>query len=209
MTRFGPRDDCCGLWSWGGAPLADAATHAARKAALDGGAGTGRATVFADASYSQATGAAGWAAWMVADGMGNRTASGAVRERVRSSNEAEVVAIAEALREAVEAGFAPRGARVMLQSDSAYALAVVREAVPGTPEIRHGTAGAAVGRTNPAKWSPLVRARAAAIAALALRAGLSLAVRHVPGHRRGDGRQWVNRECDRLAGLAARSARGG
>lgn len=33
MTRYGIRHDCCGLWSWGGAPLADARTHEARKVA--------------------------------------------------------------------------------------------------------------------------------------------------------------------------------
>ncbi len=34
-TRYGGRHDCdgCGLWSWGGAPLADRETHEARKAA--------------------------------------------------------------------------------------------------------------------------------------------------------------------------------
>lgn len=31
MTRYGVRHDCCGLWSWGGKPLVDAATHAARR----------------------------------------------------------------------------------------------------------------------------------------------------------------------------------
>lgn len=30
MTRFGPRHDCCGLWSWDFAPLVDKATHEAR-----------------------------------------------------------------------------------------------------------------------------------------------------------------------------------
>ncbi len=33
MTRYGLRHDCCGLWSWGNHPLADRATHEARKAA--------------------------------------------------------------------------------------------------------------------------------------------------------------------------------
>ena len=33
QTRFGPRLDCCDLWAWGDHPLADAATHEARKAA--------------------------------------------------------------------------------------------------------------------------------------------------------------------------------
>lgn len=32
-TSYGPRHACCGLWSWDGAPLVDAATHEARKAA--------------------------------------------------------------------------------------------------------------------------------------------------------------------------------
>ncbi|MBZ9943468.1 DUF3268 family zinc-finger domain-containing protein [Mesorhizobium sp. BR1-1-13] len=34
-TRYGPRNDCCGLWSWGDKQLVDAETHAARKAAHD------------------------------------------------------------------------------------------------------------------------------------------------------------------------------
>lgn len=33
MTSYGPRHDCCGLWSWGNKPLADRETHEARKAA--------------------------------------------------------------------------------------------------------------------------------------------------------------------------------
>lgn len=32
-TRYGPRYDCCGLWSWGRFPLVDGPTHEARKAA--------------------------------------------------------------------------------------------------------------------------------------------------------------------------------
>ena len=32
-TRYGVRHSCCGLWSWDGAPLVDAETHEARKAA--------------------------------------------------------------------------------------------------------------------------------------------------------------------------------
>lgn len=30
-TQYGRRHDCCGLWSWGNKPLADAETHEARK----------------------------------------------------------------------------------------------------------------------------------------------------------------------------------
>jgi hypothetical protein len=33
ITRYGARSQCCGLWSWGYAPLVDAETHEARKAA--------------------------------------------------------------------------------------------------------------------------------------------------------------------------------
>lgn len=32
-TRYGPRNECCGLWSWGNAPLVSADTHEARKKA--------------------------------------------------------------------------------------------------------------------------------------------------------------------------------
>lgn len=34
-TRYGKRHACCGLWSWGGKPLTDGATHAARITAHD------------------------------------------------------------------------------------------------------------------------------------------------------------------------------
>lgn len=33
QTKYGPKHECCGLWSWHGKPLADKATHDARKAA--------------------------------------------------------------------------------------------------------------------------------------------------------------------------------
>ena len=33
LTRYGVRYDCCGMWAWGNHPLADAATHEARKRA--------------------------------------------------------------------------------------------------------------------------------------------------------------------------------
>jgi hypothetical protein len=33
QTAYGLRLDCCGLWAWGEHPLADRATHEARKAA--------------------------------------------------------------------------------------------------------------------------------------------------------------------------------
>lgn len=32
-TKYGPRNDCCGLWSWGDKQLVDADTHEARKMA--------------------------------------------------------------------------------------------------------------------------------------------------------------------------------
>lgn len=32
-TKYGPRNDCCGLWSWGDKQLVDAETHEARKLA--------------------------------------------------------------------------------------------------------------------------------------------------------------------------------
>ncbi|MFC3206851.1 zinc-finger-containing protein [Aquamicrobium soli] len=35
VTKWGDRNDCCGLWSWGDKQLVDAETHEARKAAHD------------------------------------------------------------------------------------------------------------------------------------------------------------------------------
>lgn len=33
VTRYGTRNDCCGLWSWDDKPLVDRETHDARRAA--------------------------------------------------------------------------------------------------------------------------------------------------------------------------------
>jgi hypothetical protein len=35
ITAYGVRNECCGQWSWGDKPLADAATHDARQRAHD------------------------------------------------------------------------------------------------------------------------------------------------------------------------------
>jgi hypothetical protein len=34
-TRYGPRSECCGLWSWNRKPLVDGETHAARRKAVE------------------------------------------------------------------------------------------------------------------------------------------------------------------------------
>lgn len=166
-----------------------------------------RATVISDASLCQETGAAGWAAWMIADGMPSTTRGAPIDIRCANSTEAELFAIAEAMRAAIHDGYAPDGAEVLIQSDSTGALALVRKAVPDAIDRRHATHGAAVVVTHKAPHSAIVERTSNAIGRLVRRHRLTIHVRHVPGHTAGDGRQWVNRQCDAEAKRHMRAAR--
>lgn len=164
-------------------------------------------TIITDASFDPATNAAGWAAWMIADGRESMTCGGPLGCGLSSINEAETVALAKALKQAVKAGYVVPGTEVLFQTDSAWALAAVRRAIPSARDRRHATHGIAVQPHRKAQWSDHVRVAVEAVADAATRLSLTIAVRHVPGHTAGDGRQWVNRRCDALAKQHMRDAR--
>lgn len=175
-------------------------------------------TIFADASVDPACGAGGWAAWMVGGGKASSMASGQLRDLVYTSDDAEILALANGLHVAEGRGYLADQPLVMLQSDNSSVLSLVRGyfRVPDSPVGRAGQ-GCTIIRAKPRTWERSEhRRRKQALSAMAevvARTGLRMVVRHVKGHRHEaalsgtDGRAWVNRECDRLAKKAMRARR--
>ena len=95
------------------------------------------ATIFADASYDGRNKAAGWAAWIKADGRASAMASGAFKALPSTSSDAELLALANAMHQANRLGMIDDGAEILLQSNSTYALSIVLWAIPGSTERPH------------------------------------------------------------------------
>ncbi len=155
------------------------------------------AMIFADASVCLKTGAAGWGAWVKRDGGVSQVFGGSFRNTMVFSTEAELAAIANAIHRALAWRLIIAGDVVMVQSDSAEALARIRQftAAGDNPAV----GGLRVGPSRRPPRRPLVREAVERIKVLAEQHRLTLVVRHVRGHQAGPGRQWVNAECDRTA----------
>lgn len=155
--------------------------------------------IFADASWCQQTHAAGWGAWIKADGAQSTTTGAALKGDIPSAHVAELMALANALHVAKATGMLTEGAVVMLQSDCLNALSNIRRRLPGASNNR-APGGAVVGPTSQKrKLADGAKEPLEAIAAIGKEFKLRIQVRHVPGHREGDGRQYVNRLCDSIA----------
>lgn len=165
-------------------------------------------TIFADASFCDRTHAAGWGAWYK---HGNMDAGvmfgGQVAETVTNASEAEIYAIAHALDTAARRGamHLPVDA-VMLQSDCLRALQLILKCVPNSQERRHKHS-----RLDPITGRERIEASVIERGALFIIQGVverhKTFVRHVKGHQQGEGRSWVNRQCDETARLCMRDAR--
>jgi ribonuclease HI len=164
-------------------------------------------TIFADASHDPKARVAGWGAWIKADGRRSITCGTAMKGRIATASEAELCALANALTVArLRAVLAP-GHVVMLQSDCVDALAIIRRRITAV-EDRPVTGGVAVipGKKK-RQLSQTHSAAVAVIEAIVVSLQVTLITRHVRGHKRGDGRQWVNGEVDRIARQAMRERR--
>lgn len=157
-------------------------------------------TVFADASLDPATGAAGWGCWIKADGARSVTRGGEFREKMRNIVQAEVCAIANALRIAQVMGVL--SGHVMIQSDSAVALGCIRQRCGAADSPVQGGV-----RVHPRRQKPHPYYSQAIDLIAEMLKGVKVTVRHVRGHQQGVGRTWVNNECDRLAKRGMRRAR--
>lgn len=153
-------------------------------------------TIFADASVCVTTKAGGWGAWMIRTGAPAADTGGQLRDVCESSTAAEIQALANAVFHAVRTGYIRPGDKVMLQSDNVNALSVIHYMTPKSV-ISNRQDSAPIHKTPRSKYKkhPAVEL----VADLAKQHGLIVILRHVYGHRAGDGRQWVNRRCDEIA----------
>jgi ribonuclease HI len=164
------------------------------------------ATIFADASYDGRNKAAGWAAWIKADGRASAMASGAFKALPSSSSDAELLAIANAMHSANRLGMIDDGAEILLQSDSVHALSIVLWAIPGSIERPHENSATIFPYKKP-KLKDDARKAVEVIRAIVSVRELKVACRHVRGHTEGAGRQYVNRAVDAAARKAMRQAK--
>lgn len=164
-------------------------------------------TIFADASHDYTACVAGWGAWIKADGQPSITCGAAMKEPIPSTVEAELCALANALVVARLRGVLARRDVVMLQSDSQTALGIIRNRIPGVAD-RPAEGGIAVDEVRKMRLTALHTAAVAVIGEIVAAFEVALVTRHVRGHQRGGGRQWVNAEVDRIARQAMRERRG-
>lgn len=162
-------------------------------------------TIFSDAARCQ-RGCAAWGGWIKANDHPSVLVGGEIEEIGIYSTEAEMRALANTLFVAQAKGFLKAGAAVMVQSDCVAVLAWIRKAHEPTMD-RPAADGLAVGASRARKDS----AGLTVFCDIAKRYGLLIITRHVKGHQEGDGRFWVNRQCDALAKkhLTARQIRAG
>lgn len=162
-------------------------------------------TVFSDASHCPRTKAAGWGAWAKGDGWERGlTFGGPIKATVLNAAEAEMAAMANALVRLHNQGQMAGQQRVMLQSDCIRVLQLVLQAIPRAEPSNHKD-GAPVTRQTILP-SPTER-RGIQIIVDVLQDCPTILLRHVRGHRPGEGRQWVNRVCDDIAGRHMREER--
>jgi ribonuclease HI len=164
-------------------------------------------TIFADASHDGTARVAGWGAWIKADGRPSIACGAAMKDPVRTTVEAELCALANALVVARLRGVLARRDVVMLQSDCLVALAIIRGKIAGVAD-RPAAGGLEVGEVRKMKLTSLHAAAVDVIRDLVASLDIALVTRHVRGHQHGGGRQWVNAEVDRIARRAMRQRRG-
>lgn len=181
----------------------------------------GMVTMFTDASVHPQLGTAGWGAWIKGDGRTSKTFSGhlATNSDPReprfqgSSNKAELLAMSEALQAAYTAGyFTEDDNLLMMQTDCSAAIALILAALPRARFSAHADG---LQQVYPRSMEGICHHEKAALNMIGYRLltinthqEMLLTLRHVKGHKNGSNRQWVNRECDRLAYNAAVRAAG-
>jgi ribonuclease HI len=168
------------------------------------------ATIITDASHCHQTGAGGWGAWIKVNGVTGQTYSRPLKDKVRTSAEAELGALLGGLHSGVTSGLVKDGATVILQSDCQEALSVVLAKAPGAS---HSPAAGSTVMVRPARH-PSRSLRNSPYLTMILEIveahRLKLIVRHVRGHQdqdTADGRGKVNHVVDRLAHDAMRIKR--
>ncbi len=153
-------------------------------------------TLFADASFCPKTGAAGWGSWAIRDGWPKgKFLGGVFRREITTSNTAELCGIASALWQHNKDGDLEGVKTLMLQCDNIVALGCIMRHVrgayvknlPGKKNVFIHPAPKMNGKLN----------MEAVEAIKTIVDGRSVMLRHIKGHNgTGDGRSWVNSQCD-------------
>lgn len=181
----------------------------------------GMVTMFTDASVHPQLGTAGWGAWIKGDGRSSKLFSGPLMTNSDpreprfqgSSNKAELMAMSEALQAAHAAGyFTEQDNLLMMQTDCAAAISLILAALP---KARFSPHPDGMQDIQPRSMANACQFEKNALSHISYRLltinpwhETYLTLRHVKGHKNGSNRQWVNRECDRLAYNAAVAAAG-
>lgn len=146
-----------------------------------------RVTIIADASYCSMTGAAGYGWWTACE-RGKRGGGGAVKEKVCSSNAAEMIALVNALHLSIKFELVQGGDHVLLQTDCMGAI----DAYSGKRQ----------------QLNKSERAAKKLIYELKKQHNLTFSFRHVKGHtNRTEARYVTNNLCDTRAKVGMRLAR--
>lgn len=148
-----------------------------------------RATIIADASWCPDTKVAGYAFYISSD-LGRHGGQGIFKDPVKGSNEAEAMALVNAVYTAAKMNLVGPGCKVLLQSDSTAALG----ALSGTRKFIFG---------DEKRAQRLLRR-------VGDKLGLFYEYKHVPGHTDPSyrqGRYVTNRICDERAKKQMRRAR--
>lgn len=161
-------------------------------------------TLFVDSSLCLQTAAGGWGAWAIRDDWRAGHLFGGPFGRSthpQTSREAELCGIANALAALRKLGYLDDVERVLIQCDCLQALEIIAGRLQSVVVSNH-PAGHMI---RPGAMRP-TELETAALAAID-EVGRPLLVRHVYGHRKGEDRQWVNRQCDAVAKGHMRAAR--
>lgn len=155
-------------------------------------------TLFADASLCPRTGAAGWGAWAKhSDWDAGRFAGDPFRRHMEHSTQAELCGIASAIWHFDRHYDAFTGLHwLIVQCDNIHALSTLRH-IGATEAKRKGARDVRLVFPRAAKLKPIEKEALDAIQNIM--GDTPIFLRHVRGHRYGDGRSWVNTKCDEEA----------
>lgn len=146
-------------------------------------------TIMTDASMCPETGATGFGFWVACE-RGKRPGGGPMRTLTRSSNEAEMMAIVNALHQAVKADLVQRYDTVLIQTDSTAAI--------GAFNGRRAYESLTQGEQRAYDEFHNIRRKV----------GIVFDFRHVKGHTGiRDQRSMANHMCDKRAKAGMRQAR--
>lgn len=155
-------------------------------------------TLFVDASHCPNTRAAGWGAWAIRDGWPKGIVMGGrFKLRMERSHIAEMCGMANAVIRLYNDGHLNGITQIMLQSDCMMALELMNHHCPDA-EVRNHQNGAIIRNTS-RKGSATERKAVNAIREVLGELKIKPLLRHVRGHKTGDGRQGVNELCDKIA----------